>query len=44
MPDHNQGSGDIAPGGDEEPFFCLLEDDKMVSKITVESDILLHDL
>lgn len=30
------------PGKDEEPFYCLLEEDKFISKITVETDVLLE--
>jgi len=32
---------DIAPQPDETPFFCLLEDDKQVSRLSVETDTLL---
>ena len=28
-------------GPDDDPFFCLLEDDKMVSHFSVETDTLL---
>jgi hypothetical protein len=30
------------PESDEQPFFCLLEDDKLITKITVETDQLLE--
>jgi hypothetical protein len=30
------------PEDDEEPFYCLLEDDKLISKASVESDVLLE--
>ncbi|MCK1503117.1 hypothetical protein [Bradyrhizobium sp. 188] len=30
------------PGPDEAPFFCLLQDDSMISKATVETDVLLQ--
>jgi hypothetical protein len=33
--------GDAKPGPDEDPFFCLMEDDKQVSRLTVETDTLL---
>jgi hypothetical protein len=33
--------GDMKPGPDEDPFFCLMEDDKQVSRLTVETDTLL---
>jgi hypothetical protein len=29
------------PGDDENPFFCLLEDDKLITKVSVETDQLL---
>jgi hypothetical protein len=32
----------ILPGDGEDPFFCLLEDDKQVSHISVETDTLLY--
>jgi hypothetical protein len=30
------------PGPDEEPFFCLMQDDKLVTHISVETDMLLE--
>jgi hypothetical protein len=30
--------GNETPTDDEDPFFCLLEDDKLVTGLTVESD------
>jgi hypothetical protein len=30
-----------APGNDEEPFFCLLQDDNRITKLVVETDRLL---
>lgn len=32
---------DAAPGADDDPFFCLLEDDSQVSRLVVETDTLL---
>jgi hypothetical protein len=32
------------PGADESPFYCLLEDDKLITKLTVETDWLLSPL
>ena len=32
---------DVNPDPDEDPFFCLLEDDKQVSHFAVETDTLL---
>lgn len=31
----------INPGGDEDPFFCLLEDDSLITSISVKTDRLL---
>jgi hypothetical protein len=31
-----------APGDDETPFFCLLEDDSVITKLSVETDLLLQ--
>jgi hypothetical protein len=33
--------GDI-PGGNENPFFCLLEDDNLITKVAVTTDRLLQ--
>jgi hypothetical protein len=33
-----------SPGADEDPFFCLLEDDKLISKVQVETNWLLTPL
>jgi hypothetical protein len=33
---------DTTPGADDDPFFCLLEDDKQVSRFVVETDTLLN--
>lgn len=44
IPDGNQGYETIAPEADEHPFYCLLEDDKLISKVAVETDRLLEDL
>lgn len=32
------------PMDDEKPFFCLLEDDKLITKLSVETDQLLQEL
>jgi hypothetical protein len=44
IPDAHQEYQSIAPDADETPFFCLLENDKLISKITVETDLLLEDI
>jgi hypothetical protein len=41
IPTEHEGYGLRSPGGDEKPFFCLLEDDKLITKIGVETDQLL---
>ena len=37
----NDLRGNETPAGDEDPFYCLLEDDKLVSHLEVETDTLL---
>src|SRR5205807_5039259 len=41
IPSNLQEAGGIGPQEDEEPFFCLLEDDKLISEIRVVTDQLL---
>lgn len=43
MPQHlNQLGDNEYPAEDERPFFCLLEDDSLISKVSVEADALLE--
>ena len=43
MPNSNQDLGSyLTPEGDENPFFVLLEDDGMVTRLAVETDMLLQ--
>jgi hypothetical protein len=43
MPTENSQLGKYqAPGNNEDPFYCLLEDDKLISHISVETDFLLQ--
>lgn len=43
MPRHaNELRGNETPGDGEDPFFCLLEDDKAVTRLVVETDTLLE--
>ena len=42
IPEANERYSDRTPGPDEKPFFCLLEDDKLITKISVETDQLLQ--
>jgi hypothetical protein len=45
MPDLNQGYDGRVQKPEELPYFhCLLENDRLVSKVTVETDYLLEDL
>ena len=37
----NELRGNEMPGVGEDPFFCLLEDDDLVTAVTVETDMLL---
>lgn len=41
MPDSNQVSKE-QPGDNETPFFCLLEDDKLISDLSISTDRLLE--
>ena len=41
IPKNLAEAGGTAPGKDETPFFCLLEDDKLISEVRVVSDRLL---
>jgi hypothetical protein len=42
IPEANERYAQRTPGPDEQPFFCLLEDDKLVSKLSIETDQLLE--
>jgi hypothetical protein len=44
IPDANQGYEDMTPSADQVPLFCLLENDRLVTKVTVETDILLGEV
>lgn len=40
---HNEAElGGHAPGDDEDPFFCLLEDDSLITNVSAETDTLLQ--
>lgn len=41
MPRQRGELADTHPGADEDPFFCLLEDDTLISEFTVTTDRLL---
>lgn len=36
-----ENGGAVIPGPDEDPFYCLLQDDKLVNRFAVETDTLL---
>lgn len=42
IPVATEGYSDRIPEPDEKPFFCLLEDDKLITKVSVETDQLLE--
>ncbi|GAA6615325.1 hypothetical protein [Scytonema sp. NUACC26] len=42
MPKEEEMPKDSMPGEDENPFFCLLEDDNLVTRLAVETDRLLE--
>jgi hypothetical protein len=42
MPTSNEINGNLVPQPDEDPFYCLLEDDRLITKVTVETDLLLQ--
>ncbi len=41
LPKANDGYAELSPDRYEDPFFCLLEDDSLLSRISVETDRLL---
>jgi hypothetical protein len=40
MPKKNEIYDQRTPEPDEDPFFCLLEEDELVTKLSAESDLL----
>jgi hypothetical protein len=42
-PDANELAGNL-PESDEVPFYCLVEDDKSISQISVQTDTLLQPI
>lgn len=44
IPEAAESYVDLTPTEDEKPFFCLLEDDKLITKISVETDRLLEPI
>lgn len=44
IPQPNENLGGTKPTYDEVPFFVLLEDDSLITKVSVETDMLLQDI
>jgi hypothetical protein len=44
MPQIGQLKADALPTEDEKPFYVLLEDDKLISRLSVETDTLLQPI
>jgi hypothetical protein len=42
MPRNNELPPGDAPNADEQPFYCLVEDDNLITKVTVITDRLLE--
>jgi hypothetical protein len=43
MPREAQDLGPyLNPGADEDPFYCLVEDDQLITSVSVETDTLLE--
>jgi hypothetical protein len=36
-------SADTVPQGDQDPFFCLLEDDNLITRLSVDTDRYLKE-
>jgi hypothetical protein len=44
IPEKGEGYGNRTPTEEENPFFCLLEDDKLITKLSVETDRMLEPI
>jgi hypothetical protein len=44
MPEKTRELGGLVPDPDEKPFFCLLEDDALITRVNVNTDRLLEPL
>jgi len=42
MPSPGEVTDKMTPAEDENPFYCLLEDDRLVTKVSIETDTLLQ--
>jgi hypothetical protein len=41
IPKNSEETGNLGPQNDETPFFCLLEDDNLISEVSITTDQLL---
>ena len=44
IPEAGESYTELSPAPDEGPFFCLLEDDKLITKVSADTDDLLDPL
>jgi hypothetical protein len=44
MPNNRDEMGGYEPAEDEIPFFCLLEDDRLITHVSIETDTLLEPI
>ena len=44
IPEADENYSQMSPTSDERPFYCLLEDDKLITKVSVETDRLLQPI
>jgi hypothetical protein len=44
IPEAGENYVGLAPQADEQPFFCLLEDDELITKVSADTDDLLEPL
>lgn len=42
VPSPGEMNPKLTPQDDEDPFYCLLEDDRLITKVSVETDLLLQ--
>ena len=44
LPTNTSETGGYGPEEGEDPFFCLLEDDKLITHASIETDMLLEPI
>jgi hypothetical protein len=44
VPDENQGYENRTASDDEKPFYCLLQNDRLITKVAIETDLLLDEV